>query len=51
MGEFSPLLIYVSESGTVYNFAEDSAKFEEGSEDLEIYSHCCEQAAYLYDNL
>lgn len=48
-GQFTPLLIYKSESGTIYNYAEDSADFEEDSEDLEIYSHCVQQAELLAD--
>ena len=41
---FSILLAYVSEKGTVYNYAEDNMRFEEDSEELDIYSHCVEQA-------
>lgn len=42
-------LQYEGESGVIYNYAEDSADFEEDSEDLDIYSHCKEQAELLYD--
>ena len=44
-------LQYESESGTIYNYAEDNADFAEDSEDLEIYSHCKEQAELLFDEL
>lgn len=32
----------------LYNYAEDSADFEDDSEDIQIYSHCTEQADYNY---
>ena len=45
-------LRYEGESGFVYNYAEDSPDFEEDSEELEIYSHCYQQAELLAeDNL
>ena len=45
-------LRYEGESGFVYNYAEDSTDFEEDSEELEIYSHCYQQAELLAeDNL
>jgi len=47
--DYTPFLIYKGESGTVYNYNEDSADFEEDSEDLEIYSHCTQQAELLAD--
>ena len=47
---FTIRLSYVSESGTVYNYAEDNARFEEDSEELDIYSHCVEQAELNFDN-
>jgi hypothetical protein len=50
VSENSNALQYEGESGTIYNYAEDSANFEEDSEDLEIYSHCKEQAELLADN-
>ena len=43
-------LQYEGESGTIYNYAEDSADFAEDSEDLDIYSHCREQAELLADD-
>jgi len=45
----SAALQYKGESGTIYNYAEDSADFEDDSEDLEIYSHCTKQAELLAD--
>lgn len=38
----NPILYYVAESGNVYNYAEDSANFDE--EDMAIFNHCKEQA-------
>lgn len=43
-------LQYEGESGTIYNYEEDSADFAEDSEDLDIYSHCKEQAELLADD-
>lgn len=43
-------LRYEGKSGFVYNYAEDSADFEEDSEDLEIYSHCYQQAELLAED-
>ena len=40
-------LQYEGESGTIYNYAEDSADFADDSEALDIYSHCKEQAELL----
>jgi len=51
VAENSNALQYESESGTIYNYAEDNADFAEDSEDLEIYSHCKEQAELLFDEL
>jgi len=48
--DFNILLAYVSEDGTVYNYAEDSADFEDDSEELEIFSNCQQQAELNYDN-
>ena len=50
VAENSNALQYESESGTIYNYAEDSADFAEDSEDLEIYSNCKEQAELLADD-
>jgi hypothetical protein len=47
----SNCLQYESEIGTIYNYAEDTAIFAEGSEDLEIYSNCKEQAELLADEI
>lgn len=44
-------LQYAGESGIIYNYAEDSADFAEDSEDLDIYSHCKQQAELLADSL
>lgn len=44
-------LQYESKSGTIYNYAEDSADFAEDSDDLEIYAHCVQQAELLFDEL
>ena len=49
VAENSNALQYESESGTIYNYAEDTADFAD--EDLEIYSHCKEQAELLFDEL
>jgi len=49
VAENSNALQYEGESGIIYNYAEDSANFEEDSEDLDIYSHCKEQAELLAD--
>jgi len=51
VSENANALQYESESGTIYNYAEDTADFAEDSEDLEIYSHCKEQAELLFDEL
>jgi secreted PhoX family phosphatase len=45
----SNALQYEGETGTIYNYAEDSADFAEDSEDLDIYSDCKEQAELLFD--
>jgi secreted PhoX family phosphatase len=50
VAENSNALQYESESGTIYNYAEDSADFAEDSEDLDIYSNCKEQAELLADD-
>ena len=50
VAENANALQYESESGTIYNYAEDSADFAEDSEDLDIYSHCREQAELLADD-
>jgi secreted PhoX family phosphatase len=42
-------LQYEGESGTIYNYAEDSADFAEDSDDLEIYAHCVQQAELLFE--
>lgn len=47
----SNALQYESESGNIYNYAEDTADFKDGSEDLDIYSHCKEQAELLFDDM
>lgn len=44
-------LQYKGESGIVYNHAEDTVDFEEESEDLDIYSHCYQQAELLADEI
>jgi len=46
----SNALQYEGESGIIYNYAEDAPEFEEDSEDLEIYSHCKEQAELLAED-
>lgn len=50
VAENSNALQYESESGVIYNYAEDNADFAEDSEDLDIYSHCKEQAELLVDD-
>jgi len=40
---------YQGKSGVVYNYAEDTAKFDEDSADLSIYEHCWQQAELLFD--
>ncbi len=47
---FSIVLAYVSVNGNVYNYAEDNARFEEDSEELDIYSRCLEQAELNFEN-
>ena len=49
VAEIANALQYEGESGTIYNYAEDRADFSEDSDDLEIYSHCTEQAELLFD--
>lgn len=51
VAENSNALQYVGESGMIYNYAEDTASFEEDSDDLDIYCHCKEQAELLADEL
>lgn len=50
VAENSNALQYESESGVIYNYAEDNADFAEDSEDLDIYSHCKKQAELLADD-
>lgn len=44
-----PLLVYKSENGLLFNYAEDRNEFEEDSEDLDIFSHCLQQAELIAD--
>ena len=44
------VLAYISEDGNVYNYAEDSADFEEDSEELEIFGHCKNAAELSAEN-
>lgn len=46
----TPTLVYKSENGTIYNYANDSADFEGDSEDLEIFSHCQIQAELMAEH-
>jgi len=45
----SNALQYLGASGVIYNYSEDTANFKVDSEDLDIYSHCKEQAELLFD--
>jgi len=49
--ENANVLQYKGNSGIVYNYAEDTVDFAAGSEDLEIYANCKEQAELLYDEI
>lgn len=51
VAENSNALQYESESGIIYNYAEDIADFADDSEDCEIYCHCKKQAELLFDEL
>jgi hypothetical protein len=48
--EEDSILVYEGESGLFYNYAEDSADFEDDSEDAEIYNHCFQQAELLFES-